>query len=44
MCPSVREMISEIRKIVDSFVVEYSKHVPLLAIDWSDKLESWADK
>jgi len=44
MCPAVQEMISEIRLIVDTFVEEYKKHVPLLAIDWSDKLDTWADK
>lgn len=44
MNPSKPFMISEIRKIVDSFIEKHKKEVPLLEIDWKDKLETWADK
>lgn len=44
MTPAIKELVKEIRNIVDIFVEEYKKYVPLLAIDWSDKLNSWADK
>jgi hypothetical protein len=44
MTPAIVELIKPIRGVVEAFVEEYKKDVPLLAIDWSDKLTSWADK
>jgi len=44
MCPAVSLVIPEIRETVEAFIEEYRKDVPLLAIDWSDKLDSWAGK
>jgi DNA polymerase family A len=43
-CPSKPDMVSKIKNIVDIFVKEYKKKVPLIEIDWSNKLNSWADK
>lgn len=44
MCPALPEVIPEITRIKDNFIVEYKKHVPLLEIEWSENLTSWADK
>lgn len=44
MSPCLPEVLPLIKQKVDEFVVEYSKLVPLLAIDWSYKMETWADK
>jgi DNA polymerase I-like protein with 3'-5' exonuclease and polymerase domains len=41
---SKSKVIPKIKSIVTQFITEYKKKVPLLEIDWSDKLESWADK
>lgn len=44
MAPALPQLIPEIRKVVDNFVKEGKRIVPLLEIDWSDSLASWADK
>jgi hypothetical protein len=44
MCPTVSEKIPEVRQIVKTFINDHKKDVPLLEIDWSDKLITWADK
>jgi DNA polymerase I-like protein with 3'-5' exonuclease and polymerase domains len=44
MCPTVSEKIPEVRQIVKTFINDHKKDVPLLEIDWSDKLTTWADK
>jgi len=44
MCPTKLEMIPEVRKIVDLTVSGLIPKVPLLEIEWGDKLETWASK
>jgi hypothetical protein len=44
MCPAVSSLVPIIRETVMTFVKEYKQYVPLLDIEWSDKLLSWADK
>ena len=44
MCPAVPEVCGKIQKTVDDFVEEYKSMVPLLEIDWSNNINSWADK
>jgi hypothetical protein len=44
MCPAKPKMINKIHNIVDTFIEEHRGRVPLLEIDWHDKMESWADK
>lgn len=44
MTPLLRELIPKVKDIVNTFVIEYSKLIPLLAIDWSYEMETWADK
>jgi len=42
--PAVSSLVPIIRETVMTFVKEYKQYVPLLDIEWSDKLLSWADK
>lgn len=44
MCPARPSYPQKIRGIVEDFVQEYKSTVPLLEIDWSDKLENWSAK
>ena len=39
-----KHMPPKIRKVVEQFIVEMKKYIPLIDIDWSDKIETWADK
>jgi hypothetical protein len=46
MAPTLEKagLSGKILEEVNSFVQEYKKQVPLLAIDWKDHIPSWADK
>jgi len=44
MCPHHSSIKMDIRNIVDLFIIEMRPHVPLIAIDWSDRLKNWAEK
>ena len=33
-----------IRKVVENFIIEMKAYIPLLEIDWSDKITTWAEK
>lgn len=44
MCPSLPSLLPKIKEIIKNFIIEYSKLIPLLAIDWSDRMETWAEK
>lgn len=44
MCPSLPELKPLVKQIIEEFVTEFRKLVPLLAIDWSYDMETWADK
>lgn len=44
MCPTLPEYIERVNTIVKETVEGYKDLVPLIAIDWSDNLNSWADK
>jgi len=44
MCPCLPHHLEDIKVIVDKFVRKYSTLVPLLAIDWSYKMDTWAEK
>lgn len=44
MCPAHPDAVPMVRQIVESFVKEMASQVPLIEIDWSDKLKTWADK
>lgn len=39
--PEIGKMMSS---IVKSFVTDMSKYIPLIEIDWGERLETWADK
>ena len=43
-CPALKEVVPLIKEKVDALVERLKAKVPLIAIDWSDKLKSWADK
>lgn len=44
MCPAKKDIVKDIRKIIEDFIIKWKKRVPLLEIDWFDNLDSWADK
>ncbi len=43
-CPALKEVVPLIREKVDALVERLKAKVPLIAIEWSDRLSSWADK
>ena len=44
MTPCLPSLIPEMIQIIKEFIMEYSKLVPLLAIDWSERMNTWAEK
>lgn len=44
MAPTKPEAVKEVREAVTRTVESFRDKVPLIAIDWSDKLETWASK
>lgn len=44
LCPAVPECIEKIDQIQKEVIEEFRPKVPLLSIDWSNKLTSWASK
>ena len=44
MCPAIGIAVPKIREIVEAFVSEYRAFVPLLDIEWHDKMDNWASK
>lgn len=44
MAPVVEKLIVVLEKLVQEFVEEFRKEVPLLDIDWGSRLKSWAAK
>ena len=43
-CPILPRYQEVLKKIVNDFVEEYKKYVPLLKMDWKQNLKSWGDK
>ncbi len=37
-------IVPKVRSVVDNFIKEMREKIPLLSIDWKDKMNSWADK
>lgn len=44
MAPTVPELIPMINEVVKALLDEFQSRVPLIAIDWSNDLKTWADK
>jgi DNA polymerase I-like protein with 3'-5' exonuclease and polymerase domains len=44
MAPTALEYKAVVKKIVDDFVAEFKSKIPLIEIEWSDNLKTWADK
>jgi len=44
MCPIEPTLIPELDRVVETFITEYKEKVPLLEIDWSNRIASWAEK
>lgn len=44
MAPMRKELKPKARAIIDARVQHYSDIIPMISIDWSDNLNSWADK
>lgn len=44
MCPALPELIDELERIVAEFIEEAKKLIPLIKIDWSSRMETWAEK
>jgi len=44
MCPALENVKDQISKIVKQLVVDFRPIIPLIKIDWSNNLTSWADK
>ncbi len=42
--PCKKKMVSKVKEVVDNFIEEYKKIVPLLEMDWKNYAETWADK
>jgi hypothetical protein len=42
--PAIPELKSRIHEIVDEYIAEVTEDIPLMAIEWKDNTESWADK
>jgi hypothetical protein len=43
-CPTVPELTDETERIVNGFIEETKKKVPLLSMKWKKGMKSWADK
>lgn len=44
LTPIKPEYVEEANEIINTCVEKYKPKVPMIAIDWSDDLETWADK
>jgi hypothetical protein len=44
MVPCIPKKVNELNKTVNEVIEYYKPKVPLIAIDWHDNLNSWADK
>jgi hypothetical protein len=44
MVPTHPDIIPQLDVVRDTFIAEYSKRVPLLEIEWGNRINSWADK
>lgn len=44
MNPAKPEIVHAVQPMIDEFIVELRKMVPLAGIDWSNELKTWADK
>ena len=44
MCPTTPECIEPLTAIQNQFIADHREKVPLIAIDWSNRIETWADK
>lgn len=44
LCPTAPEMIEQVASIVKETVESYRPQVPLILMEWSNKMGSWADK
>lgn len=44
MNPTRPDYVEKVRKVVNDLITEYRAYIPLMDIEWYDKLESWADK
>jgi len=44
MCPTHPDFVDQVSKTVAKTVEEFKPKIPLIEIEWSDHLESWADK
>lgn len=44
MVPSLQELAQQIRDVVNNFIEEKKSIIPLIKIDWSDSMQTWAEK
>lgn len=44
MCPMIPEIVDSSKDIVNNFIEQNKKFVPLLAMDWKVGISSWGDK
>lgn len=44
MCPMLPHLVPQIKPMIDEFMAEVKKTVPLAEFDWAEKLNTWADK
>ena len=44
LCPTKKGRAQDVRKVVNTFIEETKNLVPLIAIEWHDDMNSWADK
>jgi DNA polymerase I-like protein with 3'-5' exonuclease and polymerase domains len=44
MCPTRPVLSDAVAKVVNEFIAEYKKHIPLLGMAWAQKMENWSKK
>ena len=44
LSPTAKECVQDVKTIVEQFIQEYRKYVPLLAMKWKIGFKTWADK
>lgn len=44
MCPTHPSIVADLSKVIATFIEEFKQKVPLLEIEWGNRINSWADK
>lgn len=44
MVPCLPDIVNDVDDVVKNFIIDMREHIPLIEIDWSNNLKTWADK